>query len=231
MRAMGYVRVSTTMQAEAGHSLAEQRARVRAYCELHSDRLELVGIEADEGLSGKTLEREGLQRVLEAIERGEVDVVVIPKLDRLTRSVRDLGELLETYFHEHGAALASVAEHIDTTTAAGRLMLNLLTVVAQWERETISERISTAMQHMKSEGKRVGTIPYGMRLADDEIHLEEDPGEQAILALIARKRAEGLSLRKLAAWLNDRQITNRGRPWNHTSVRTKLSHTPPLERS
>ena len=224
LRAIGYVRVSTIHQVEGGHSLDEQRAKIEAYCDLHGDRLDLIGIEADEGASGKTLAREGLQRVFDRIEAGEVEVVVIPKLDRLTRSVRDLGELLEGHFHEEGAALASVAEHIDTTTAAGRLMLNLLTVVAQWEREAISERITTAMQHMKAQGKRVGHVPYGHRLAADGEHLEEDPDEQRILALIGELREQGLSLRAVAAELNDRQITNRGRTWSHTTVRSKLKH-------
>ena len=115
-------------------------------------------------------------------------MVVIPKLDRLTRSVRDLGALLEDDVHDDGAALASVAEHIDTTTAAGRLMLNLLWAVAQWEREAISERITTAVQHMKAQGKRVGHVPYGHRLAPDGEHLEEDHAEQRILALIGSLR-------------------------------------------
>ena len=178
LRALGYVRVSTLMQAEAGHSIGEQRARIEAYCALHSDRMHLVRVEADEGASGKTLARAGLARVMEAAAQGEIDVVVVPRLDRLTRSVRDLGKLLDEVFCEGGVGLASVGEHIDTTTASGRLMLNLLTVVAQWERETISERISAAMQHMRREGKFTGHAPYGMRLAADGIHLEEDHEER-----------------------------------------------------
>ena len=175
--AIGYIRVSTSMQADTGHSLAAQSRHIEQYCDLYD--LDLVGIEADEGISGKTLERPGLQAALEQLEEGAAGLLVVVKLDRLTRSVRDLGVLLETYFTDGAYDLASVSEKIDTTTASGRLTLNILTSVAQWEREIISERISTAMQHMKAEGKRTGYIPFGMQLADDGVHLVDHPPNNA----------------------------------------------------
>ena len=82
----------------------------------------------------------GLQRALALLKTGPVEALLVVKLDRLTRSVVDLGQLIETYFAPGKAALMSVAEQIDTHSAAGRLVLNILASVSQWERETIAER-------------------------------------------------------------------------------------------
>tara|TARA_B100000686_G_C16557675_1_gene846085 strand:+ start:56 stop:718 length:663 start_codon:yes stop_codon:yes gene_type:complete len=219
MRAIAYTRVSTTMQVEAGHSLAAQAEAIRKYCELYD--LELTDLVSDEGASAKTLDRPGLQSVLERLDAGEANMLVVYKLDRLTRSVADLGTLLDGYFKEGGFELASVVEKIDTTTSGGRLTLNILTSVAQWEREVISERISSAMQHMKREGKRTGYIPFGMKLSEDGVHLIDDQ-EEEVLELIYMKRDEKMSLRQLARWLNAQGMTNRGRPWSTMTVRSKL---------
>jgi DNA invertase Pin-like site-specific DNA recombinase len=138
--------------------------------------------------------------------RGEAEALVVVKLDRLTRSVGDLGRLVETYFQKH--ALLSVGEQIDTRSAAGRLVLNGLASVSQWEREAIGERTSAAMQHMKSEGLYTGgKPPYGFDLANGE--LIENAGEQAVLELVRKYRAKGLSLRKIAKALADRGMRSR----------------------
>ena len=99
---------------------------------------ELVGIEVDAGLSAKTLDRPGLQSALSKLDAGEAQALIVLKLDRLTRRVADLDTLIERYFGSR-FTLMSVSEQIDTSSAAGRLVLNVLTSVAQWERETTSE--------------------------------------------------------------------------------------------
>ena len=218
--AVGYIRVSTSMQVLSGHSLDEQRSKIAEYCSLYE--LDLVQVFSDEGISGKTLKREGLSAALASLQMGAAKTLVVVKLDRLTRNVRDLGVLIETYFGEAGADLASVSEQIDTATAAGRLTLNILTSVAQWEREVITERISSAMQHMKTQGKRTGYVPFGKKLCEEGVYLLADEEEQEIIDLIRSKRAQGLSLRKLADWLNDQGIRNRGRSWSHMTVKSKL---------
>ena len=131
-RVVGYVRVSTEQQADGGVSLDAQRAKLEAYAVAMD--LELVAIEEDAGLSAKTLERPALQRALAMLDAGAAEGLLVAKLDRLTRSVRDLGELVERYFASK-CSLLSVADSIDTRSAAGRLVLNVLTSVAQWERE------------------------------------------------------------------------------------------------
>ena len=157
MRAIGYIRVSTEMQAEGGVSLDAQRSSISQYCQLYE--LDLVDIEADEGLSGKTLDRPALERAFQRMEDGEAEMLVIVKLDRLTRSVHDLGILLERYFSEGKFNLTSVNERIDTTSASGRLTLNILLSFAQFEREIIGERIRDKVAAQKRKGKWTGGVP------------------------------------------------------------------------
>lgn len=129
MQVIGYTRVSTEEQAREGVSLAAQEAKLRAYAELYE--LDLVEVVIDAGQSAKTLARPGLQAALAGLEGGRAQGLVVAKLDRLTRSVRDLGTLLETYFKSR-FNLLSVADQVDTRSAAGRFVLSLLTSVAEW---------------------------------------------------------------------------------------------------
>ena len=135
------------------------------------------------------------------------------KLDRLTRSVKDLCELLER-FERRGVALISVAESLDTSSAAGRLVLNIMTAVSQWEREAIGERTRDAMSHKRTNGERVGNIRFGYRLSADGKHLEPEPSEQAVLQEIRQLRHHGHSMRHIAATLNREALrTRRGTAW------------------
>ena len=144
------------------------------------------------------------------LKAGEADALLVVKLDRLTRSVRDLGHLVEKYFAPGKAALLSVGEQIDTRSAAGRLVLNVLASVSQWEREAIGERTATAMQHKASQGEYTGGwAPYGRRVALDGERLEPDPNEEEARAVARQLRAEGLSLRRVAAELERRGVRSR----------------------
>src|SRR5262245_37036893 len=98
MRAVGYIRVSTDRQAQEGVSLDAQRARLKAHCV--SQEIKLVDIVTDDGYSAKSLERPGLRAALRMLTDGKADAIVVVKLDRLTRSVKDLGHLCDTYFRE-----------------------------------------------------------------------------------------------------------------------------------
>ena len=211
MLAIGYCRVSTDQQCERGVSLAAQAQKVRAMALVHG--AELVAVIQEGGESAKTLDRPGMQRVLAMVERRQVQAVIVAKLDRLTRSVRDLCELLEL-LERRGVALISVAESLDTGSAAGRLVINIMAAVSQWEREAIGERTRDALRHKRSQGERVGNIAFGYRLAADGKHVEPDAGEQTVLEEIRRLRGAGVSLRRIAAALNSRALrTRRGTAW------------------
>ena len=210
MRAIGYCRVSTDKQSEKGVSLEAQTEKIRAMAVVHG--FELIEV-VEDGESGKSLHRPGMQRVLEMVRRREVGAVIIAKLDRLTRSVKDLCELLEL-FERREVALISVAESLDTSSAAGRLVINIMAAVSQWEREAIGERTRDALQHKRGQGERVGNIAFGYRLAPDGKHVEPDTGEQAVLGEIRRLRRSGVSLRRIAAASNGRALkTRRGTTW------------------
>ncbi len=216
MKAIGYLRVSTEGQAEFGVSLQAQEKKIRAMAEVQG--ADLIEIISDGGESAKSLARPGMARLLTLVDTGIVDAIIIAKLDRLTRSVKDLAELLER-FERKNVSLVSVAESLDTRTAAGRLVLNVMASVSQWERETIGERTKDALTHKKGKGERVGTIPFGFQLAADAIHLEENPREQEILNRIEELRAAGYTLREIAGELNRQGFTTRkGSAWRFEYV-------------
>ena len=216
MQPVAYIRVSTDKQADEGVSLAAQRAKVRAMAQLHE--AELVEVIVDAGESAKSMNRPGLRRLLGLVEAGTVDAVIVAKLDRLTRSVKDLCQLLEL-FEKRRVALISVAEALDTSSAAGRLVITIMAAVSQWEREAIGERTRDALRHKRDNGERAGNIPFGFRLGDDGVHLEEDAAEQAAIAEIHKLRARGRTLRQIAAALNEKsRRTRRGTHWRHQHV-------------
>jgi len=214
-KVIGYVRVSTDQQAEGGVSLDAQRAKLAAYA-LALD-LELVAVFED-AASGKTLDRPGLSASLAALEAGQAEALVVVKLDRLTRSVRDLGTLVDRYFAGR-FSLLSVADSIDTRSAAGRLVLNVLASVAQWEREATGERTRDALVQVRREGVRLGGSALGWSRgtstdAKGRRVVELEPGEAATVARAVELRAEGCTMREIAATLTaEGHATKRGGTW------------------
>jgi DNA invertase Pin-like site-specific DNA recombinase len=222
MKVICYVRVSTTDQAETGISLDAQRAKLLAYCALYD--LEVVEVIDDAGESAKSLQRPGLQRALAMLRAGQADGIVVVKLDRLTRSVADWQTLIDCYFGERaGRQLFSVSDSIDTRTAAGRLVLNVLMSVAAWERETTGERTREALRFKIRNGERVGKIRFGFDLAADGRTLVENADEQAAIELMQQLRANGATLQRIAAELNARGIKPKeSGQWEHSAVRRIL---------
>jgi site-specific DNA recombinase len=220
---VAYLRVSTDKQADRGVSLEAQRAKVDAYAALFE--LDVVEVVIDAGASAKTLARPGLERALGMLRSGAADALLVVKLDRLTRSVRDLGALVDRYFASGRWALLSVSEQIDTRSAAGRLVLNVLASVSQWEREAIGERTADAMRHKAEQGEFCGGgTPYGYRVSADGALLESDPVEQAVLTEARELRAAGLSLRAIAAELDRRGFQSRkGRAFASEQVRRMVA--------
>lgn len=214
-KVVGYIRVSTDKQADDGISLDAQRAKLTAYAVAMD--LDLVAIVEDAGISAKSLDRSGLRSALGMLTAGKADALLVTKLDRLTRSVRDLGELVEKYFATK-YSLLSLSDSIDTRTAAGRLVLNVLTSVAQWEREATGERTRDAMAHKKAKGEFTGgQAPYGF--SNENGVLVRNEAEQGVLAVVAELKQAGLSLRGIAAELNRAGIVSRsGKAFGVTQI-------------
>ena len=185
-KAIGYIRVSTEMQAADGISLDAQRESIEDYCNAH--KLNLIHVYQDDH-TGKTLVRKGFQAAIKHMtESGAVLVAV--KLDRVTRNVHDLGHLLKTYFGDGRAySLRLVQFPVDTSSSIGRLMLNIICSVAQWEREEICARTRAGMVYLKKQGVYVGGAPYGKKYtdkpdADGRRVLVDVPKERAIINYI-----------------------------------------------
>jgi len=212
-KAIAYIRVSTDKQADQGHSLLAQQEKVNAYASLYD--LDIIDYVIETG-SAKNLKRKGLQGALAQISSGNAEALIVVKLDRLTRSVADLGYLVETYFNKAG--LLSVSEQIDTRSAAGRLVLNVLASVSQWEREAIGERTSAVRQSMKANGLYCGgSVPYGQMLVSGE--LVNNPHEQAIIARAKALKAIGYSLRAIATMFSQEGLkTRKDTDFSHTLV-------------
>jgi DNA invertase Pin-like site-specific DNA recombinase len=215
-RAIGYVRVSTEEQAREGISLDAQETRLRAYCT--AKEIELLEVVRDEGLSGKDLKRPGLGRLVAACQEGDVEGVVVTKLDRLTRRTRDLLFLVEDIFQVHQVALHSLYETIDTSTASGRFFLRIMGALAEMERELISERTVAALAHKKANGERLGAVPLGFRLGNGN-GLEPVPEELVSVRRLLGLWRVGWSYRRIADKLNEEGLqTQRGGRWYHTTV-------------
>jgi DNA invertase Pin-like site-specific DNA recombinase len=213
LRAVGYVRVSTDQQAQEGVSLDAQQVRIRAHC--ISQDLDLVDLIIDDGYSAKSLERPGMKQALAMLTAKKADAIVVVKLDRLTRSVKDLGTLLDGYFREGLPwSLLSVSDSIDTRSAGGKLLLNVLMSVAQWEREAISERTQEAMNELKRRGIRTGGAGYGWQWskepdASGRKQLIPHPEEQAAVRRICELHRQGLGIRTIALQLDREGIPAR----------------------
>ena len=217
LRAFGYIRVSTPGQVEDGVSLETQEALIKAWC--LANGCELVGIFVEGGMTAKRSDnRPELQKAIEAACL-EGAVLVVYSLSRFARSTKDtliLAERLE----KADADLVSLTEKIDTTSAAGKMVFRMLAVLAEFERDLISERTTAAMAHKRSKGERVSRhIPYGFDLDEDGVNLVPNEDEQRVLELVAKLRSRGLSLRAIAAELTRRGIhTKTGKPWSHSTV-------------
>ena len=209
-RVVGYIRVSSKKQERDGISLLVQWNKLIAYCEAMG--LELVDIRVDAKTAKNMKKRPGLDEAFAIITSGKADGIIVTKLDRLTRSVRDLADLTERYFGEHATIhkceFISTSDSIDTRTASGRLVLNVLCSVAQWEREVIVERTQEAMDELKEQGVKLGPPACKGLVADRVVTL----------------RTEGWSLRSIATILTlEGHPTMLKKPsWNQESVRQIL---------
>lgn len=220
MKVFAYARVSTDEQAEKGHSLNEQQERMFSYCKAMGWEEPVFFV--DDGYSAKNLNRPKLTEILQIVksEKGP-GIVITTKLDRLSRKLVDILNLNE-YFNKHGFNYVSASEGFDTSTPAGRLVLQMLGMVAEFERERISERVRDNMTSIVKNTKKVVSRPcFGYDVIDKEmvINLEES----LIVKEMAEWAVEGKGPREIAKRLNARGIrTKEGNEWHDKIVRELL---------
>ena len=204
MKAIGYVRVSTAGQAEDGVSFDAQEAKVRSWADLNG--ADEVVIFRDEGVSGKRADnRPGLQAALNAAGKG--DALIVYSLSRLSRSIRDTLAIADALAKKK-ADLVSLSEKIDTTTAAGEMVFNMLAVLSQFERKQIGERTRFALAHKKVNGEKTGgDVPFGYKVHKGKLY--DDAEEQKAIDMILLLRASGASLRAICRQLAEAGIARK----------------------
>lgn len=172
MKVALYVRVSSEEQAKEGYSIAAQKQRLKDF--VKSQGWSIYKIYSDEGFSAKNLDRPDMQKMIHDIKQRKFDIVLVYRLDRMVRSVLNLHELLDL-FEENKVMFKSATEMFDTTSATGRLFINIVGAMAEWERENLGERIYMGMKQMAQEGKRAGgPTPYGYDLVDGELKVNPE---------------------------------------------------------
>jgi DNA invertase Pin-like site-specific DNA recombinase len=236
VKLIGYIRVSSEEQATSGLSLGSQEQRIRQYADLYQH--ELVALHQDAGISGKSIEnRPGVLAALYDLAYVPADGLIVDNLNRLTRNVGDLGKLMKDFFTTK--ALITVQDHIDTSTAAGRLMANVIITVSQWQLEDGAEKtrnvlrtrkrvtkesgaLNPAMGHRAKRGKlAVGQAPYGYAWHDKV--LVENQNEQKWISFMRQQREHGKSHYAICLELKNRQVPARGGgDWHPTQVQRIL---------
>jgi len=148
-----------------------------------------------------------MQRVLELVKAGKVDNVVVLKLDRMARNLKEACEIAEL-LEKKRCALHSISEKIDTASATGRLFYNILSAMAAWEREIISERTKTALAVKRDNGQRVSRhAPFGYRFDGDKLVIDDT--EQEVVGKIRELHEQGQSIRSIARFLEENGYRNR----------------------
>lgn len=220
MRLIGYVRVSTKEQGDSGISLDAQRAKLEGYSEIFGH--ELVCIKEDVASGKSVANRPGLLSALSELENEQADGLLIMKLDRLSRRGRDMFMMVEEVFQKK--ALVSVNDQIDTASASGRLVLGMLTQVAQWEREVIVERTKEALGYLKKQNVKLGRSGMGW-VHGEEVDasgrrvIVEIPFEKQVISTIVSMRDSGRTLQAIADHLNGQGIQGkRGGKWTAKTV-------------
>ena len=218
-----YTRVSTPEQALEGYSIDEQDRKCRAAIE--SKGWTYAGTFSDPGVSGRTMNRNGLQQMITAIKAGKVDAVVIYKLDRLSRKQRDTMAIIEDVFLANDVTLVSLNETLDTSTPWGRAMIGILSSFTQMEGENIQARTAMGREaKAKKGGYAGGKPPIGYRA--DNGNLVIVPEEAEIVRLVFKLRREcDMTLMEIADELNKQGYkTKKGYDFRHSAIQVILKN-------
>lgn len=198
-----YVRVSSREQALQGYSLDAQELKCRQYAELIGLDPQTLVVYKDDGYSAKSLDRPRMQQMLKDIRAGKIQRVIVYKLDRLTRSVMDVYRIMQMFL-DNNCSLMAIVDNLDLSSANGRMLVGMLSIIAQWEREVISERTRDGLIEMVNQGKYPygGPAPYGwIKLGDGRLGINEK--EAAIKNAAADLILEGYSMRRACLILDE----------------------------
>lgn len=219
-----YLRVSTEEQARDGFSIHAQKDKLTKYAE--SNDWNIVDYYVDDGISGKNLnERPEVSRLIEDVKKGKINNVLIYKLDRLTRSVKDLIYLIEL-FDKNNCTFNSQTEKIDTSNAVGRMFVKIIGIFAEFERENLAERVTFGYEQKTKEGNYTncnGVFGYDYIIGKGNLKLNKS--EAVYVKKIYNWYLEGNSMLKIAKKLKELNVpTKRGGNWNQSTIYSILTN-------
>lgn len=216
-----YVRVSTQEQADEGYSIQAQRDRLISYCKAKD--FIIHDIYVDGGFSGASLDRPGIQQVIEGAKAKLFDCVLVYKLDRLSRSQRDTLFLIEEVFIKHNVDFISLNESFDTSTAFGRAMIGILSVFAQLEREQIKERTSTGRLERAKEGlfHGGGYTPAGYDYIDGKLVINKYEALQ-IREVYKLYIEKDYGIARIMDYMAEKGYTHKNGDWSHQKNITRV---------
>ncbi|MCI2916343.1 cassette chromosome recombinase CcrB [Staphylococcus hominis] len=218
----GYIRVSTEKQV-MGYSIEGQITQIEQYCQFNA--YDLVDIYADRGISGKSMNRPELQRMLNDAKNGKLDCVMVYKTNRLARNTSDLLTIVEE-LHRQNVEFFSLSERMEVKNSTGKLMLQILASFSEFERNTILENIYTGQRQRALEGYYQGNLPLGYNnIPDNKKELMINQHEANIVKYIFESYAKGHGYRKIANALNHKgYVTKKGNPFSISAVTYILSN-------
>lgn len=218
----GYIRVSTEKQV-MGYSIEGQITQIEQYCQFNG--YDLVDIYADRGISGKSMNRPELQRMLNDAKNGKLDCVMVYKTNRLARNTSDLLTIVEE-LHRQNVEFFSLSERMEVKNSTGKLMLQILASFSEFERNTILENIYTGQRQRALEGYYQGNLPLGYNnIPDNKKELMINQHEANIVKYIFESYAKGHGYRKIANALNHKgYVTKKGNPFSISAVTYILSN-------
>ncbi len=214
-----YTRVSTEDQAKEGFSLDAQLRRLRSYCEA---RDWIIAKEyVDDGYSGRNIKRPAYQKMMEELD--EWDILLVMKMDRIHRNSRNFMEMMDS-LRRHDKEFVSMTESLDTSTAMGRFVVDIIQRIAQLESEQIGERVYMGMQQKASTGGILGfNAPFGYKFENGQLVIVEK--EAQIVRQIFNQYREGHTLREIVKFLDSNGIkTKKNNKWSIWSVRRILKN-------
>ena len=216
---LGYARESTREQAEDGFNLDEQERRIREYLDVYYEGRDYqFDMMREEGASGKSLCRPQMSELITRVENGNVDILIIHNLDRLTRNLADLQDLLDL-FERMGVKLISIKENVETQTIQGKVFISIIVLIAQWEEDIIADRTRRGMQESARQGNYAKPkVPFGYYRNPDDTHKLLIDQEQAevirfIFTSIANKNQTPFTIAKK---LRKEKVFNR--KWTDATV-------------
>jgi site-specific DNA recombinase len=218
VRVIGYTCLNTLSQQPKNYSLDEQEHIIQDYVD--ANNWELVGMyqELTDTNSGQQHQPK-LSEIIENSNKGKFDALVIPRLDRLTRNIRQLNTLISEMCIKNGVELVSIEEGLDTRSECGELALRIIDIITKWDTKRISDRTREIIARKRAKGERVGHAPFGFTYRNKKLVAVET--ELKTVRLIREQREKGHSYHKIAKYLNERKVpSKRGGVWYAETVKT-----------